>query len=299
MHSLETLVFRWAVMSIAAVAAGRLSFCAPAAGQEDAAPAEGDIRVVEVRDVQIDAASPALRKRVPEVFFEDLPLEQAVEFISEFGELNLIVRWQVLQDAGVARDVPVTVKCRNLRLSQILWLVLSEAAQNKTELGYDLHGDRMVVASTVADLEAYKVVKIYDVRSLLRGAEDWDRQWRKRKAPEVLRIRQAFQAAEAPGAPATLPAAASPGISTEPLVMFHELAPEHPTHAYVAGPADQLVELVEQAIRPETWLVHGGKGTAHCFGGVLVIRASRSVHRQLEALLSALLASVAQAPEQG
>ncbi len=298
MYSLQTLVFRWVVMSITAVAAAGLSFCAPAAGQEDAPPDERGIRVLEVRDVAIDAASPALQQRVPEVMFEDLPLEQAMGFIEEFAKLNIVVRWQVLEDAGVARDVPVTIKCRNLRVSQLLWLILNEAAQGKTELSYEPHGDTMVVASTVADLEEYKLVKIYDVRPLLRGAEDWDRQWLERKAPEAARIRQPSQATEAPDIPDTPSPAARPGTTAEPPAVDQEPAPEQPTHPYVAGPADQLVELVEQAVRPETWLVHGGDGTTQSFGGVLIVRASRSVHRQLEAFLNALSASVAQGPEQ-
>ncbi|MBZ5665866.1 MAG: hypothetical protein LAO30_14785, partial [Acidobacteriia bacterium] len=58
------------------------------------------------------------------VAFQDLPLEQVVDWLGEFTQLNISVRWQIMQDAGVDKDKPISIQARNLRLSQVLWLMM-------------------------------------------------------------------------------------------------------------------------------------------------------------------------------
>ena len=59
-----------------------------------------------------------LNQRVPELTFEDLPLEQVMDWLAEFTRMNVTVRWQILADAGIDRDKPISIHARNLRLSR-------------------------------------------------------------------------------------------------------------------------------------------------------------------------------------
>jgi hypothetical protein len=47
--------------------------------------------------------------------------------------------------------------------------------------------------------------------------------------------------------------------------------------------------VLARCVRPDSWADNGGLGELEFFGGMFVIRQSRSVHREIEALLSALL----------
>lgn len=53
--------------------------------------------------------------------------------------------------------------------------------------------------------------------------------------------------------------------------------------------ADELIELITTTINPETWEVHGGKGSIFYFSNfrVLVVRQSQDVHAKLGGILGA------------
>ena len=118
-----------------------------------------------------DAAS-LLDQRLPEVALDNVPLEQVVDWLGELLQTNVIVRWQVLEDAGVERDQPISVKVRNLRLSQVLWLILNEAAGPDLKLAYRASND-MLIISTAEDFAKDMVVKVYDVSDLLYAPPDF------------------------------------------------------------------------------------------------------------------------------
>ncbi|MBA2113913.1 hypothetical protein [Bremerella alba] len=56
--------------------------------------------------------------------------------------------------------------------------------------------------------------------------------------------------------------------------------------------ADELIELISTTIDPETWEVHGGKGSIFYFSNfrVLVVRQSQQVHAKLGGVLGGLKA---------
>ena len=92
-----------------------------------------------------------LNQRLPEVMFEELPLEQVMEFIADFTQMNVVVRWEILEDAGIERDKAITIKVRNVHLRQVLWLIMNEAGGTDLKLAYRASGN-MLVLSTEEDL---------------------------------------------------------------------------------------------------------------------------------------------------
>ena len=107
-----------------------------------------------------------LNQRVPEITFDELSLEQVMSWLADFTHMNVNVRWQTLADAGIDRDKPISIHARNLRLAQVLWLIMSEAAGSELKLAYRASGN-LLVLSTADDLDQEMVTKIYDVADLL------------------------------------------------------------------------------------------------------------------------------------
>jgi len=195
-----------------------------------------------------------LNQRLPQVTFTAAPLEQVVEWLAQQTELDVVVRWQALEEAGLERERPICLHVRHLRLSQVLWLILNEAGGPDLKLAY-LAGDGLLVISTAEDLERQMVTKVYDVADLLGRVPDFG------AAP---RIDPAQWAGETRGCFATPGAAGSEGYENKP-----------------GTSSEELRQVVIDTVEPWSWAEHGGLGTIRAYGHVLVVRNSLRVHQQL------------------
>jgi len=92
-------------------------------------------------------AKRTLQVRMPEVYFEDIPLAQALDFFGEFTPVGVLVRWNSLAEVGIHRDTPVTIKRRNVTLEQAIEGVLASAANDRDILGYRALAGMVVIAS--------------------------------------------------------------------------------------------------------------------------------------------------------
>ena len=86
----------------------------------------------------------ALRKILPEVTVEKVELEQVLNFLRDVTNAGIEVNWDELEAAGAERDVPVTVRGRDLTLAQALQLVL-DAAWSEKAIGFKVKGKKIVV----------------------------------------------------------------------------------------------------------------------------------------------------------
>ena len=111
-----------------------------------------------------------LKKKISQVSFEEASLDQVMDYIGGLSPMQVVVRWQVLEDAGIERDKPVTMNVQDLRLSQVLWMVLKEAGGTDLPLAYRASG-RILTISTAEDLGKEMVVRVYDVSDLLVRAQ--------------------------------------------------------------------------------------------------------------------------------
>jgi hypothetical protein len=107
-----------------------------------------------------------LNERIPEVRFQEATLESVIDWLGDFTKLNISVRWSTLKEVGIGKDTPISVQVRNLRLSQVLWLIMNEATHGETKLAYRASGN-LLVLSTAEDLNKEMITKIYDVSDLL------------------------------------------------------------------------------------------------------------------------------------
>lgn len=197
----------------------------------------------------------SLSQRIAEVSLVEVPLDQALDWLADFTPLSVVVRWQVLEDAGVLRDTPITLSIRNLRLSQVLWVMLREAGGTDVRLAFRAQPDLLTI-STEDDLARDMFLRVYDVNDLLL---------------EVPRIGGRIQIDIT-------------GIGTSgsgPWNNGHGDADPEREDADQHDQIARLIELITSTVEPDSWDRNGGMGTISAWGSLLVVRNSASVHQAL------------------
>ncbi len=196
-----------------------------------------------------------LSQRIPEVDFEKAGLDQVLDWIASLTPMNIVVRWQILEDAGVERDKPITMQVRNLRLSQVLWMIMNEAGGPDLKLAYRASGELLII-STAEDLGREMVLLVYDVSDLLVAI------------PRFGRPRVDFTPPGGSGF-------GSLGRGGQP--EGEEAEPDEGHEADIR----ELVDLIVATVEPDSWAANGGLGTIRAFHDVLVVRNSPRVHQAL------------------
>jgi hypothetical protein len=211
-------------------------------------------------------ATRVLDQRVPEVRFQEAALDQVIQWVTDVTRINVSVRWSVLQDAGVNRDTPISLQARNLRLTQVLWLIMNEAGGTDARLAYRVSGN-LLVLSTADDLNREMITKVYDVADLLVNIPTASRR-------SNMDVTQGLGHGNG---------------SATCFVSGSDAGSDEDAGSSRAGEAEQvksLIELIQQTIEPHTWGVNGGVGTIVAFRRVLVVRNTLAVHQLLGGYLT-------------
>ncbi len=95
------------------------------------------------------------------ISFEEVPLSEAVAYLSEASGTPFYIRARALDDIGVGTDTPVTLQLGAVKLSTALDFLLLDL-----DLDYFIQ-DGIVVVTSVDDAEMQEVRRIYPVRDLL------------------------------------------------------------------------------------------------------------------------------------
>jgi len=211
----------------------------------------GDDSGVAVRS-RVPTTLRYLSQRIAEVDFEQAELDQVMDWIDSLTPMTVVVRWQVLEDAGIERDKPISMRVRNLRLSQVLWLLMEEIGGPDLKLAYRASGE-LLILSTEEDLGREMVLRVYDVGDLL------------------VRI---------------------PRFTDAPAIDFATpqgggLGRRSSSDRQENGRRDQdaeiekLIRLIVQTVEPDSWAGNGGLGTIQAFHDLLVVRNNLRVHQAL------------------
>lgn len=236
-----------------------------------AVTALGQVRPAQDPSVAARAHTPdtleLLSKRLDDVSFHEAPLERVFDWLDQFTPLNVVVRWQVLEDAGVARDKPITIEVRNLRFSQVLWMLIAEAGGPDLKLAYRA-GDGLLIVSSREDLEHEMILRVYDLSDLLARIP------RFAGGPQL-----DFAGASGEAAPAFR--AVGSGATGDD--------PERRPGGDGVGPDPdvvRLIDLVVRSVEPDSWEIHGGAGTVDAFRHLLIVRNTLAVHQALGGYLT-------------
>lgn len=233
-----------------------------------------------------NSAVKMLSARLERVEFEDTPLSEAFKELARMTDTNIVVFWGRLQDEDIQRDTPISFSVRDMPLGRVLWLILHQASRN-TELAYSADDD-LILISTKEDLGSKMVARVYNVEKLIQTR------------PCFKLLGDSFEGF---------------GLSLLPMDEINESeTPDRsllgnrrnghredrgddggirPQGTYDAKQKDperimlDLIDVITNAIEPESWAVNGGMGTITPFRGKLIIRNSLLVHQQIGGALAA------------
>jgi len=235
-----------------------------------------------------------------EIALRDTTLERALNQLGEMAESTVVVDWDVLYDAGVARDEEVNLLLRGVTPRRAMRLVLDlVGSRRNARLVVDDEG-RYVVVSTDAGLAREAVIRVYDCRDLLKP---------KLGAKIEGRIRDAVAAAnEVDAAGLQLPFerktttgpsgdAVTEAVARDPqransraVRVYNEMmqALEYDLHQRQAA---GLIAVIQRNVDPTSWACNGGKvGTLTLMNDLLVIKQIGPNHSQIAKLLATLRA---------
>ena len=209
-----------------------------------------------------------LNERIEEVSFQDAPLDQVMNWLSGLTPMNVVVRWQVLEDAGIERDKPITMQIHEVRLSQVLWMILDEAGGTDITLAYRASGNLLII-STAEDLGKEMVVKVYDVSDLLVKAQDFY------GAPHMdLSNTQNNQGGQGGGG-SIFSNSGGGGSNVD------DQQQQGRNGEQDNSDIQELINLIVQTVEPDSWADNGGTGRIQPFRNLLVVRNNLLVHQQL------------------
>lgn len=197
-----------------------------------------------------------LEERIPEMNLADVPLEAVVDYLGEYLKLNIVVRWEALTPMGIRRDKPISLRLRNLRISQALWLLLNEAGGPDVRLAYRATSNLLLV-STAEDLGREQIVKVYDVADLISPAPNF-------AGPTI-------DVTSAGGSAGNGVFSTGHGQAEAEAEGGQKLRPE----------LERMIEVILNTVEPDSWHEGGGKGSIAGFQHYLVVRNTIAVHQLL------------------
>jgi hypothetical protein len=199
----------------------------------------------------------AMRMVVEDAEFDEMPFEDFAEWLERKTKANVVVRWKILEKAGIERDYPIMLRQKNIRIKKLLRLVFGQLTEDlkSVELAASAEGNTLII-STRKDINTKLLVRVYDVQELLlvvpnfagTGISD---------VGDMRRRGARFGKSRSRGREDKLP----------------------------EEPVDRVIGMITQVIQPLSWKVNGGRGTIVQYKGRLVIRNNVVVHQELAAML--------------
>ncbi len=195
----------------------------------------------------------AMRMAIEDAKFQDVTFEEFTEWLGRFSKANVVVRWKVLEEAGVDRYTIIDLKLRDVTLRKLLQLVFDQVTGELEDVELAAKADdNTLIISTRKDLFSQLITKTYDVQSLLIVVPNFA--GRTINDPATGRGRYAGPSLSGAG------------------VEYGQGADEK---------TRQLIDTITSAIQPESWRINGGKGTIYFYRGQLVVRNNLEVHQIL------------------
>jgi len=201
----------------------------------------------------------AMKIIVENAEFEEMPLEEFIEWLERLTQANVVVRWKVLESAGITKDRPLTLKQKNIPLGKLLPQAFAALTTDLegVELAAKAQGNVLLI-TTRADLNSKLVTRSYDIESLRIVVPDFH--GNRANIDSVGRGgRQQGGAVQSGGG-----AVRDPNTDAE---------------------TQRLIDVITGTIDPPSWKVNGGKGTITVFKSNLIIRNSEEAHDAIQSLL--------------
>lgn len=131
------------------------------------------LEITRKRDLEFGGVRPddsaernmKLEERIPEIGFNDMPLDRALDSLRAATNVNLAVDWNDLEGNGVERTRPISLNLKDVTFRTALREVLNQAS-TQAPIGFSPRGDVLQIASRTK-LDRNKYTQVYDIRDLI------------------------------------------------------------------------------------------------------------------------------------
>jgi hypothetical protein len=201
-----------------------------------------------------------LDAKFPRIQFDDVGLEDVVNYLRDATRVNFYVDWKSLEAVGVMQKTPVTLKLHAMPMRTALTFILRSAG-GTTPLSWRLDQNVIQIASRpAADLQLIR--RVYPVADLLMVVPDFS------DAPnfDLSALGQNSSGQGGSGGGANL---------------FGNTSQQQEKPMTQRERAEQLIQLITDNIRPEIWKGNGGPASIDYFNGYLIVVAPADVQEKL------------------
>jgi hypothetical protein len=255
-------------------------------------PGIGAAAGVADNDQRVEAA---LAKRLPQVLFEEVSLEDVIRNLEEKLEIDILIDRQTLADENVALDQAVSLKVTRTQLTGRAAL---ELVLEPLQLGFVVR-DGLVIVTTGVKIGESLDVQVYNVRDLIAfGAQGGAGVY---TSSIDQRSPIAFASVESLIAPLATAEVSQPGPGMAGGGAGGGAGGMMPPGMEGAGgfggmggggtvhQTNSLAQLIAITVDPDSWSDVGGPGSIVQYGdGLLVAKNTQKVHGKIRQLLTML-----------
>ncbi|MFQ5806591.1 MAG: hypothetical protein ACE5I3_09090 [Phycisphaerae bacterium] len=215
-----------------------------------------------------------LESNQAEINFEELPFDQLIDFLTDLNQMNITVDWEDLENSGIDRDKPVSIRLKDVSLRTVLREVLTQVGGD-VPLNFSV-GEGLLRIATKAKLDRNKYVLVYDIRDLIVSI------------PRFANATLFDLSGEGPAGGDTW------NIAGDRNSLFGSQGSGNPGETDRNGRPNQeivenILDVVRQMVEPDSWReTGGGDGALRELNGQLIVYNTSEAHQQTRALLAQL-----------
>lgn len=200
-----------------------------------------------------------LKKSLQKVDFNGVGLSDVIDFLRDGTGVDILVEWAALEQAGIPRDAPITIRLREPTPADSLLPLMFRASG--LPLRYEIDKGVVVISPSATTQAGPAVTHVYDVGDLVAGGGGG-------------------------GGAGSFPGG---GFAPGPEGAGGLGARSGPVPAADTNDAWQLIRLITSTIEPNSWRESGGElGSISVFKNKLVIKTSEPIHKEISNLLEML-----------
>jgi hypothetical protein len=205
------------------------------------------------------AAKRALNVTLPDLRFDNVTLNDAIDFLRDVTGVNIHVNWRAMELIGVGKDTTINVRLRVVTLRKVLRTILSEAGTGNLLTFYIDENVIEVTTRELADRQLF--TRVYPVEDLIMEVPDFD------QAP-TFQLNTASTGGRGSGG------GGGQGI-------FNNTNNQTNTGPNRTDRSQELIDTIQAIVQPDIWNTAGGPAAIRFWNGSLIVTAPRSVHEAL------------------